>query len=271
MKIVGVGFKEVGKIYWFNPGPLTITKTSKVVVETVCGVELGRVIIPPIEIEDEKLERNIKDVIRIASEKDLLAYAQNEEKAKENLSTIKKIVKTFNLQMKVLGCEYTLDGMKLLIYYNADGRVDFRELVKALAGEFKVRIELRQIGPREGAKMLGAIGPCGREICCAGHLREFELVSMKMAKDQGMNLSTSKIAGVCGKLLCCICYENSLYEELREKFPAVGDIVSTPTAEACVVADVKMLQGIVKTDNEGLIEIWNINDIKKVMTFKNKE
>ena len=193
-KVVGIGFKDVGKIYWFNPGHLTITKDSYVVVETVRGLELGQVVCPPKEVDDSTLEHELKDVIRVATQKDIKEALENQKKADEAVEKVKKIVSEFKLDMKTLGCEYTLDGTKLLIYYNAEGRVDFRELVKVLASEFKVRIELRQIGQREGAKLLGAIGTCGREVCCKKHLREFDLVTMKMAKDQGMALSSSKIA-----------------------------------------------------------------------------
>ena len=270
-KIVGIGFKEVGKIYWFNPGPLTMTEGSKVVVETVRGLELGHVVCPIKEVEDNELEHELKDVLRIASAKDIKNFEQNEKKAEEANVKVKEIIKDFKLEMKPLGCEFTLDGTKLLIYYNAEGRVDFRELVKALANEFKVRIELRQIGQREGAKLLGAIGTCGREVCCKKHLREFDLVTMKMAKDQGMALSSSKIAGVCGKLMCCISYESPLYEEIRKRVPGVGDLVKTPTCEKCKVINADYIRELIKTDNEGVIEEWKASEVKKLKDKKQKE
>ena len=270
-KIVGIGFKDVGKIYWFNPGPFNLQVGSKVVVETIRGLELGHIVQPIKEISDEDVEHDLKDVIRVANEKDLKSYEENEEKAKKSFSRIKEIIKEYKLEMKTVGCEYTLDGSKLLIYYNADGRVDFRELVKVLASEFRVRIELRQIGPREGAKMIGALGTCGREACCKSHLREFDLVTMKMAKDQGMALSTNKIAGVCGKLMCCIAYENKMYEDARQRIPGIGDTASTPSCPNCKVINVDYVQEKIKTDNQGQIEVWEASQVKKIKSAKKEQ
>jgi len=170
--------------------------------------------------------------------------------------------------MKTLGCEYTLDSSKLLIYYNAEGRVDFRELVKILAGEFRVRIELRQIGPREGAKMLGGLGPCGRELCCKSFIRDFDLVTMKMAKDQGMALSANKIAGLCGKLMCCIAYEAKAYEEKKAILPGLGDIVKTPNCPSCKVTGVNLLTDAIQTEKDGVVEIWEYKKIEVIKSFK---
>ena len=263
-KIVGVGFKEVGKIYWFNPGPLTIQEGTKVVVETIRGLELGHIVCETKEVEDSEVEYELKDVIRIASPKDIKKYEENETKAEKALVRVKKIISDYKLEMKTLGCEYTLDGTKLLIYYNAEGRVDFRELVKALASDFKVRIELRQIGQREGVKFLGAIGSCGMEVCCKRHLREFDLVTMKMAKDQGMTLSSNKIAGICGKLMCCIAYESKAYEELHKIVPGVGEQVKTPTCECCKVINADYLRQIVRTDNDGVVEDWEDDKVNRL-------
>lgn len=270
-KIVGVSFNEVGKIYWFNPGPLTIEKGSKVVVETIRGLELATVITDIKEIADEDVEYELKDIIRVASCDDIDQYEDNLVKSEDAFCKVKEIIKDYKLEMKLLGCEYTLDASKLLIYYNAEGRVDFRELVKALASEFKVRIELRQIGPREGAKIIGAIGTCGREVCCKKHIREFDLVTMKMAKEQGMALSASKIAGVCGKLMCCIGYENPVYEELRKRVPGVGDIVKTPTCERCKVITADYLRELIKTDNDGLVEEWEAKQVTRLKTNKQRD
>ncbi len=270
-KIIGVDFNEVGKIYWFNPGHLTIKEGTKVVVETVRGLELATAVTPIKEVEDSEVQYELKDIIRVADPKDVKQYKENLEKAKKALTKVATIIKDYKLEMKLLGCEYTLDGTKLLIYYNAEGRVDFRELVKALASEFKVRIELRQIGPREGAKMIGAIGTCGREVCCKNHIREFDLVTMKMAKEQGMALSSSKIAGVCGKLMCCIGYESHAYEELRKRIPGVGDIVKTPTCDRCKVINTDYLREIIKTEKDGTIEVWNAKEVKRIKTTKQKE
>ncbi|MFA7367665.1 MAG: regulatory iron-sulfur-containing complex subunit RicT, partial [Bacilli bacterium] len=186
VRVVGIGFKEVGKIYWFNPDPFKLNINDHVIVETIRGLELGKVVEPIKEIDESSLEHELKKVIRLATKKDIEINLVNEKKAEEAIPLIKAIISSRELDMKIVGSEYTLDASKLIIYYNAEGRVDFRELVKDLAAEFKIRIELRQIGQREGAKMIGAIGTCGREVCCKKHLREFDLVTMKMAKDQGM-------------------------------------------------------------------------------------
>ena len=271
-RIVGIGFKDVGKIYWFNPNFLNLKVGDKVVVETVRGLELGHVVMPIKEIEDKSFEHELKDIIRIASEKDIKDYNKYEAKALEDYERAKKIIEAQKLEMKTLGCEYTLDGSKLLIYYNADGRVDFRELVKVLASEFKVRIELRQIGPREGAKIVGGLGPCGMELCCKRHLREFDLVTMKMAKDQGMALTANKITGLCGKLMCCIAYENLAYSEVRKTMPSVGDIVKTPNCEECKVQSVNYLTKKVKVENDGKIEEFENDKVKIIKSNKqNKE
>lgn len=266
VRVVGIGFKEVGKIYYFDPTPFNLDVDDLVVVETVRGIELGKVITPPQEIPEEELEHELKSVIRIATDKDIKAYRENQKKAVKTLEICKEIVKQHGLEMKLLECEYTLDCSKVIFYYNADGRVDFRELLKDLAAEFKVRIELRQIGPREGAKFVGGLGQCGREICCKTHLREFDIVTMKMAKDQGMTLNASKVAGLCGKLMCCIGYENELYQELRQRVPLVGDLVQTPTCSCCKVVSVDLLREIVKTarDDAEEIEVWHADELVKL-------
>lgn len=266
-KVVGIGFKEVGKIYWFNPDPLQLHVGDKVVVETIRGLEMGRVVEQAKEVPDDQLEHELKSVYRIATDKDIKQYQENEEKSKSAFIKAKEIIRNHQLEMKTLACEYTLDGNKLLIYYNADGRVDFRELVKDLASEFHVRIELRQIGPREGAKMVGGIGPCGREVCCKTHLREFDLVTMKMAKDQGMALSATKIAGLCGKLMCCIGYECELYNDAKKRLPQVGDEIRTPTCANCKVTAVDYIREIVKTDamnDKSAFESWPASDVVRL-------
>lgn len=272
VKVVGIGFKEVGKIYWFNPEPFAININDYVIVETVRGLELGKVVEPIKEIDESTLEHELKKVIRIASKKDIETSLINDKKALEAIPLIKNIISTRDLDMKIVGSEYTLDASKLIIYYNAEGRVDFRELVKDLAAEFKIRIELRQIGQREGAKMIGAIGTCGREVCCKKHLREFDLVTMKMAKDQGMALSSGKITGVCGKLMCCISYENDYYVEVRKRMPNVGDIVDTPTCSECKVISVDYIREIVKTtNNEEAYQNWHSSEVKRSKKNKNLE
>lgn len=268
VKVVGIGFKEVGKIYYFDPTPFDLKIDDMVVVETVRGIELGKVVLPPKEVDEQTLEHELKGVIRIATDADLKAYKENQKKSDKTLEKCKEIVKTHGLEMKLLDCEYTLDRSKVIFYYNADGRVDFRELLKDLASEFKVRIELRQIGPREGAKFIGGIGQCGREVCCKKHLREFDIVTMKMAKDQGMTLNASKVAGLCGKLMCCIGYENELYQELRKRVPLVGDIVKTPTCNCCKVVSVDLLKEIVRTskDDGETVEVWKASELIKLQS-----
>lgn len=271
IKVVGIGFKEAGKIYWFNPEPFKLNVGDKVVVETSRGIEIGFVEQGIKEVEDSSLEHELKSVIRIANKYDIKAYNENLEKAKKSLEICKKIVKNHKLDMKCLDCEYTLDKQKIIIYYNAEGRVDFRELLKDLASEFKIRIELKQIGPREGAKIIGGLGPCGREICCKKHLREFDLVTMKMAKEQGMALSASKVAGLCGKLMCCIGYESSVYEEIRKRIPLTGDLVKTPTCECCKVIDVDYIREIIKTVNNDKVELWPASEVVKVKSSNHHE
>lgn len=268
-KVVGIVFKDVGKIYWFSPDPYTPKKNDKVVVETVRGVELGFVETEIKEIDDNLLEHELKPIVRMANKYDIKNYFANLEKAEKDFETCKKIVSKRNLDMKLLSCEYTLDKQKIIIYYNAEGRVDFRELLKDLASEFRVRIELRQIGPREGAKIIGGIGTCGREVCCKSHLREFELVTMKMAKDQSMSLSASKIAGLCGKLMCCIGYENGLYAEVRKRIPLVGDIVNTPKDKNVKVVGIDCLRERIKViDKDENITEWDAKDLVKVKSHK---
>lgn len=268
-KVVGVVFKDIGKVYWFSPDPYSPKKNDKVVVETVRGIELGFVETDVKEVDDSQLEYELKPIVRMANKYDLKSYFSNIEKAEKDFETCKKIVKKRNIDMKLLNCEYTLDKQKIIIYYNAEGRVDFRELLKDLAGEFRVRIELRQIGPREGAKIIGGIGTCGREVCCKTHLREFDLVTMKMAKDQSMSLSASKIAGLCGKLMCCIGYENDNYVEVRKRIPLIGDIVNTPKEKNLKVIAIDCLRERIKViDKEENITEWDAKDLVKVKGHK---
>lgn len=267
-KVVGIGFKEVGKIYWFDPGRYNVKVSDKVIVETIRGLELGVVVEPIKELDDENFNHEIKPVIRIAHKGDLKAYEENREKAKKAMCTCRRIIAKHKLEMKLLDCEYTLDRSKIIIYYNADGRVDFRELLKDLASEFKVRIELRQIGPREGAKFIGGIGLCGREICCKKHLREFDLVTMKMAKDQGMALNANKIGGICGKLMCCIGYESECYEELKKIVPSPGDIIKVPNGKTYKVQSSDYIKQTVKVLNGDIVEEYQASEVVKIKAHK---
>lgn len=269
--IVGIGFKEVGKIYSFETKFTNLKVGDFVVVETVRGLELGHVVKEIQEVDETKLNHELKEVIRVATKKDIMCFEDNEAHAVLAMERAKEIIKEHKLQMKTIGCDYTLDGSKLLIYYTAEGRVDFRELVKDLASEFKVRIELRQIGPREGAKVVGGLGFCGREICCKKHIRDFDLVTMKMAKDQGMSLLSSKITGLCGKLMCCIAYEEEVYLDARTRVPNIGDIVKTPSCPSCKVTNVNYLIETVTTiNNDEVVEVWPASKVECVKKFKQK-
>lgn len=236
MEVVKVQFKKAGKRYYFSTNNLEIKNDDFVVVETIRGIELGKVIGIKEEIEDENIATEMKPVIRIATEEDLTNYENNKKEEENILKITKKLIKKHNLDMKLLACEYTLDKNKLIIYFESEGRVDFRDLVKDLAEEFKVRIELRQVGSRDGAKFIGGLGPCGLIMCCNTHIGEFDNVSIKMAKNQNLSLNPQKISGTCGKLLCCIKYEDDLYTELKEKLPDVGDHIITNIGEAKVLA-----------------------------------
>ena len=268
-KVVGISFKDVGKIYWFSPNVYDLKVGDKVVVETIRGMELGIVTLGVREIDDKEFEHELKPVVRLANKYDVKSYLDNKERSLKALIACDRIIHKHNLEMKLLDCEFTLDKQKIIIYYNAEGRVDFRELLKDLSSEFRVRIELRQIGPREGAKILGGIGCCGREICCKSHLREFNLVTMKMAKDQGMSLNAAKVAGLCGKLMCCIGYENSLYEEIRSRIPLVGDIVDTPVSKGCKVINVDILAEVCTvSDSDEKVSVWKAEELVKVRGHK---
>lgn len=233
--VVGVRFKKAGKIYYFEPGDFEINKDDFVIVETVRGVEFGRVVVPPKQVDENDVVLPLKKVLRLADEKDELIVEENKLAAKEAYEVCCEKVALHDLDMKLVDVEYTFDRNKVIFYFTADGRIDFRELVKDLASIFRTRIELRQIGVRDEAKMLGGIGPCGRMLCCSTFLGDFEPVSIKMAKDQNLSLNPTKISGLCGRLMCCLKYENDDYEEAKEKLPDIGDVVTTPDGQGIVV------------------------------------
>jgi cell fate regulator YaaT (PSP1 superfamily) len=225
--VVAIQFNRLGKKYYFDTANIDVKNGDKVVVETARGVELGFVVSNIMMIGSDELVSPLKPIVRIANPSDVKRYEENLEKEIIVLSKTDQLVKKNKLEMKLLNCEYTLDRAKLIIYFNAEGRVDFRELVKDLANEFHVRIELRQVGTRDGAKVLGGIGPCGRQTCCTTFLNEFQPVSIKMAKNQNLSLNPNNISGICGKLLCCINYEDDQYKELRQIMPKMDSVVST--------------------------------------------
>lgn len=233
--VVGVRFKKAGKIYYFDPGDFEIPKDEFVIVETARGVEFGRVVIPRKQVEEHDVVLPLKKVLRIADSKDRMIVGENKKAATEAYEVCCQKVEKHELDMKLIDVEYTFDRNKVIFYFTADGRIDFRELVKDLAAIFRTRIELRQIGVRDEAKMLGGIGPCGRMLCCSTYLGDFEPVSIKMAKDQNLSLNPTKISGLCGRLMCCLKYENDEYETAKEQLPDLGDTVTTPNGTGKVV------------------------------------
>lgn len=244
-EVVGIRFKKAGKIYWFDPNDIDLKAGDDVIVETVRGIEMGKVMIEKREVSDDEIVQPLKKVLRKATEEDYLRAQENIQKAAQALEICKEKVKKHNLPMKLLHAEYTFDNNKLLFYFTAEGRVDFRELVKDLAAVFRTRIELRQIGVRDDTKFRGGLGPCGRELCCATHLCEFQPISIKMAKQQGLVLNPAKISGLCGRLMCCLTYEQEFYDEVLEKLPGIGAIVKTPDGEGEVV-EVSVLKEKIK-------------------------
>ncbi len=243
--VIGVRFKEVGKVYYFDPDGITLKKGQKVIVETVRGIECGEVAMENREISDEEIVKPLKKLIRIATPEDIATVAENKSKEKEAFEICQKKIMAHGLDMKLVGVEYTFDGGKILFYFTADGRVDFRDLVKDLAGVFRTRIELRQIGVRDESKMLGGLGICGRPFCCGSFLGEFHPVSIKMAKEQGLSLNPTKISGACGRLMCCLKYEQPAYEHLLRITPKPGAIVETAEG-AGTVTEMSLLTGELK-------------------------
>jgi cell fate regulator YaaT (PSP1 superfamily) len=245
--VVGVRFKKAGKIYYFDPGDLSIQKSNFVIVETVRGVEYGQVVIDPKQVDENDVVLPLKKVLRIADQKDRMIVEENRLAAKEAYDVCGEKVSIHQLDMKLVDVEYTFDRNKIIFYFTADGRVDFRELVKDLAAIFRTRIELRQIGVRDEAKMLGGIGPCGRMLCCSTFLGDFEPVSIKMAKDQNLSLNPTKISGLCGRLMCCLKYENDEYETSKKLLPDIGKWVDTPLGSGKVVG-LNILERLLQVD-----------------------
>jgi cell fate regulator YaaT (PSP1 superfamily) len=233
--VVGVRFKKAGKIYYFDPGDLSIQKDDFVIVETVRGVEYGKAVVPRKQVEEHDVVLPLKKVVRIADHKDRMIVEENKQAAQEAYDVCNEKVNGHQLDMKLVDVEYTFDRNKIIFYFTADGRVDFRELVKDLASIFRTRIELRQIGVRDEAKMLGGIGPCGRMLCCSTFLGDFDPVSIKMAKDQNLSLNPTKISGLCGRLMCCLKYENDEYEAAKSQLPDIGEMIETPQGRGKVV------------------------------------
>ncbi len=261
-KVIGVRFRRAGKVYFFSPGELEIHHGDQVIVETARGVEFGNVVTGQREVEEERISQPLKSVIRIANKDDCRREEKNREKEKEAFRICREKIRKHGLEMKLIDAEYTFDNNKVLFYFTADGRIDFRELVKDLAGVFRTRIELRQIGVRDETKIRGGIGICGRELCCHTYLTEFAPVSIKMAKEQNLSLNPSKISGVCGRLMCCLTNEEQNYEELNSRLPVVGDTVTTPEKLKGDVQSVNVLRQLVK------VVVTLDNDEKEIREYK---
>ncbi|AEV70463.1 PSP1 domain-containing protein [Acetivibrio clariflavus] len=274
VKVVGVRFKKVGKIYYFDPGDLDIKLNENVIVETARGIEFGLVVVPNTEVPEEEIVPPLKRVIRIADDEDKKHYEENTKKEKEAFDICLKKISDHKLEMKLIDVEYTFDNNKVLFYFTADGRVDFRELVKDLASVFRTRIELRQIGVRDEAKMMGGLGVCGRVLCCNSFLGDFQPVSIKMAKEQGLSLNPTKISGACGRLMCCLKYEQEAYEEILTRVPKEGAIVETPDGQG-VVMGVSLLKELVKVkldnDNEADLKVYKAEQVKIIKDVAAKE
>ena len=262
IKVVGIRFQRAGKIYYFDPLDYDLETAMHVIVETARGIEMGTVLIPPKEVDDDKVVQPLKPVIRIATDDDEKVIEKNKEKEAEAYVICKEKIAKHGLDMKLVAAEYTFDNNKLLFYFTADGRIDFRELVKDLASVFRTRIELRQIGVRDETKIRGGIGICGRPLCCHTYLSEFAPVSIKMAKEQNLSLNPTKISGVCGRLMCCLTNEEETYEVLNSQLPSVGDNVTTSDGLTGTVHSLSVLRRLVKV-------IVNLeNDEKEIREYK---
>lgn len=259
-KVVGVRFRNVGKIYYFDPKEYIVKEGDHVIVETARGVEYGKVVLTPRNIKEEDVVHPLKEVLRVATKEDEEREQQNRIKEKEAFKICQKKIREHELDMKLIDAEYTFDNNKVLFYFTADGRIDFRQLVKDLAAIFKTRIELRQIGVRDETKILGGIGICGRCLCCHTYLSEFAPVSIKMAKEQNLSLNQTKISGVCGRLMCCLKNEQETYEALNKKLPGLGDTVTTPDGLQGTVQSVNVLRQLVKV-------VVEVNDEKEIQEF----
>lgn len=265
-KIVGIRFRTAGKIYYFDPLDFELETAMHVIVETARGIEMGTVLIPPKEVEDDKVIQPLKPVIRVATDEDEKNVERNREREKEAFKICKEKIIRHGLEMKLVDAEYTFDNNKLLFYFTADGRIDFRELVKDLAAVFRTRIELRQIGVRDETKMMGGLGICGRELCCKSYLSDFVPVSIKMAKEQNLSLNPTKISGVCGRLMCCLKNEQETYEYLNSRMPNVGDIVVSRDGTRGEVKSLNVLRQYVKVlvenGDEKEMREFSVDDLK---------
>ena len=266
-KVIGVRFRTAGKVYFFSPGKFQIEQGSYVIVETARGVEYGWVVSGPKDVNDEEVVQPLKSVIRLATDQDRRTVEKNKEKEKEAFQICQEKIQKHGLEMKLIDAEYTFDNNKVLFYFTADGRIDFRDLVKDLASVFRTRIELRQIGVRDETKIRGGIGICGRSLCCSTYLSEFSAVSIRMAKEQNLSLNPTKISGVCGRLMCCLTNEQEIYEELNRHLPSVGDSVTTSDGLRGTVHSLSVLRKLVKVivnleNDEKEIREYHVDDLR---------
>lgn len=264
--VVGIRFRNTGKIYYFKPKNLDLKKGDHVIVETAVGVEYGEVALEKKQVTDDQVKKPVKEIMRKANEKDDQKYEQNKEKEKKAFQTCKEKIKKHGLEMKLIKVEYTFDGKKIMFYFTADGRVDFRELVKDLASVFRTRIELRQVGVRDEAKLIGGIGMCGRELCCSTFLPSFAPVTIKMAKEQNLSLNPTKISGICGRLMCCLKNEQESYEYLNSNLPDVGEKVKTFDGFEGEVSSVNIIKQevkiVVEEDEDREIKTYKVSELK---------
>ncbi|MBE0067527.1 PSP1 domain-containing protein [Thermoanaerobacterium thermosaccharolyticum] len=270
--VVGIRFKKAGKIYYFDPGDLPVNVGDNVIVETARGIEFGEVVVGKREVDDNEIIAPLKMVLRIATDEDLEHYKENKDCEAEAFGVCMDMIKEHNLDMKLIDVEYTFDNNKIIFYFTADGRIDFRDLVKDLAAVFKTRIELRQIGVRDESKIVGGLGPCGRPLCCVTFLGDFEPVSIKMAKDQNLSLNPTKISGLCGRLMCCLKYEQDTYEEVRSELPSVGSLIKVDDKEMRITeVDVVRKKLKVKMKNAEGIEITKEYDPEDVTVIEDNK
>ncbi len=276
IEVAGIRFKKVGKIYYFSPDGLKLKSGDHVIVETSRGIEYGTVVIPSKNVTDDEIVPPLKKILRIATPEDDKQIEINKEKEKEAMKLCQEKIHKHNLEMKLIDVEYTFDHNKVLFYFSAEGRIDFRELVRDLAGVFKTRIELRQIGVRDEAKMMGGLGICGRQLCCSLFLSDFDPVSIKMAKEQNLSLNPTKISGTCGRLMCCLKNEQAAYEDIIKNIPGVGSVVETADGKGSVTA-VSALKGIltvaIENGDEKRLKDYKVEDVKiiKKAVVKNEE
>ena len=265
--VIGVRFRYAGKVYYFDPVDIKLEQGEMVIVETARGVECGEVVNPAREVDESEVVAPLKKVMRKATEEDLNQVEENRKKSEEAYQICLEKIQKHNLEMKLIDVEYTFDNNKVLFYFTADGRIDFRELVKDLAAVFRTRIELRQIGVRDEAKMMGGLGVCGRSLCCSTHLTEFHPVSIKMAKEQSLSLNPTKISGTCGRLMCCLKYEQEAYDDLLRRIPRVGALVQTPVGTGSVMY-VSLLEEKVKVkldnNNDPDLKEYHVSEIKLI-------